>query len=340
MKREPICLLVTEGAATRFAFHVHEAHAEQLFKVLIPEESTEAALLALAPEADAMLCYQAQLTANVIDAAPSLKLIQKHGLNCRNIDVAAAARRKIPVAAMPLMRNVTVAEHALALMLACSRKLIAGHQAVTGAAYVQMGLQPMTTSQGTYRSNWAGINGMAELYQSTAGIVGMGDIGSEIAKRCRAFGMNINYHQRTRLAVPVESSLGIRYLPLDELLRSSDYVVLALPQTPETEGLIGAAALARMKPSATLINVGRGALVDEDALASALQRSQIAMAGLDVYRMEPLPASSPLLALPNVVLLPHTGGGSYRSWEIDMPGTLGNIQKFFASGIADNVITV
>jgi phosphoglycerate dehydrogenase-like enzyme len=116
-------------------------------------------------------------------------------------------------------------------------------------------------------------------------------------------------------------------------------VVLALPHTPETEGLIGAAALARMKPSATLINVGRGALVDEDALASALQRNQIAMAGLDVYRMEPLPASSLLLALPNVVLLPHTGGGSYRSWEIDMPATLGNIQKFFASGIADNLIT-
>ena len=122
----------------------------------------------------------------------------------------------------------------------------------------------------------------------------------------------------------------MRYVPFDKLLAVSDFVVLALPHTPETEGLIGAPALARMQSTATLINVGRGGLVDEAALATALQSKQIAMAGLDVYRMEPLPAESPLRTLPNAVLLPHIGGGSYRSWAVDMPATLANIQRFFA----------
>jgi glyoxylate/hydroxypyruvate/2-ketogluconate reductase len=333
---EPIRLLVTDCTTTRFAFHLREARAHETFRLMMPEIDTdaeaEAELLALACEADAILCYQRPLSAAVIDAAPSLKFIQKHGLNCRNIDVAAAARRNIPVATQPLMRNVTVAEHALALILACARKIIPAHQAVAGAAYQGMGLQPTATTQGNYRANWAQIQGITELYGATAGIVGMGDIGMEIAQRCRAFGMNVCYTQRTRHSAQTEAAFDMRYVPFDELLTASDFVVLALPHKPETEGLIGAQALARMKPTATLINVGRGGLVDEAALVAALQSKQIAMAGLDVYRVEPLPAESPLRTLPNVVLLPHIGGGSYRSWEVDMPATLGNILRFFAAG--------
>jgi phosphoglycerate dehydrogenase-like enzyme len=215
-------------------------------------------------------------------------------------------------------------------MLACARKIIPAHQAVVGAAYQDMGLQPMQTSQGNYRSNWPRIQGVSELFRTTAGIIGMGDIGMEIAQRCRAFGMDIVYHQRTRHSTSTEAAMAMRYLPFDELLSEADFVVLVLPHTPETDGLIGEQALARMKPSATLINVGRGGLIDEAALAAALQRKQIAMAGLDVYRMEPLPADSPLRTLPNVVLLPHIGGGSYRSWAVDMPAVFANIRNFFA----------
>lgn len=333
-----IRLLITDNTRSRFAFHLHEARAEQQFRLLIPTGSSEAELTALAGEADAALCYQAPLTRAVIDAAPSLKFIQKHGLNCRNIDLAAAARRRIPVATMPLMRNVTVAEHALALMLSCARKIIPAHHAVTSAAYQAMGLEPMVTSQGQYRSNWAGIPDMRELFRATVGIVGMGDIGMEIAKRCRAFGMTLVYFQRTRHDATTEQALDLHYLPFDALLSASDFVVLVVPHTIETEGLIGASALARMKPSAILINVGRGGLIDETALAAALQRQQIAMAGLDVYRMEPLPAESPLRTLPNVVLMPHTGGGSYRSWEVDMPTVLNNIKTFFTTGRAEGLL--
>jgi phosphoglycerate dehydrogenase-like enzyme len=278
------------------------------------------------------------VSAAVIEAATALRLIQKHGINCRNIDVAAATRRKVPVATVPLMRNVTVAEHALALMLACARRILPGHQAVTGADYQALGLEPALTTQKSYRSNWAGIEGVTELFQATAGIIGMGDIGMEIARRCRAFGMPVCYFQRTRHPEGIEASLGIRYLPLDDVLATADYLVLVIPHTSESAGLINERTLAMMKPTATLINVGRGGLVDEAALAAALQNRRLAMAGLDVYQREPLPAESPLIRLPNVVLLPHTGGGSYRSWEVDLPASLGNIRRFFAGEPAAGVI--
>jgi gluconate 2-dehydrogenase len=115
-------------------------------------------------------------------------------------------------------------------------------------------------------------------------------------------------------------------------------VVLVVPHTAETESLIGAKALALMKPTATLVNVGRGGLIDETALVAALKSGQIAMAGLDVYRQEPLPVTSPLLTLPNVVLLPHTGGGSYRSWEVDTRASLTNIKRFFSGEGAAGII--
>jgi phosphoglycerate dehydrogenase-like enzyme len=335
---EPIRLLLADGAAQNVTRRVREAPAARAFELVVPDDNSEAALLAAAPRADAMFVYQAAVPAAVIRAASSLKFIQKHGLNCRGIDVAAAAEKKIPVATMPLMRNVTVAEHALALMLACARKVIPGHQAVVGADYQALGLEPMLTSQKNYRSNWAAIEGVTELFKSAVGIIGMGDIGMEIAKRCRAFGMSVGYYQRSRHPAAIEDSLGMRYLPFDELLAQSDYVVLVIPHTPQSEGLIGAQALAKMKTTATLINVGRGGLVDEDALAAALQSRRIAMAGLDVYRSEPLPATSPLRHLHNVVLLPHTGGGSYRSWEIDLPASLGNIRRFFAGEGAAGIV--
>ncbi len=335
---ERIRLLVADGAAQNVTRRVRESADAAGFELLIPPDNSEAALRAAAPQADALFVYQATVSAAVIEAATALRLIQKHGINCRNIDVAAATRRKVPVATVPLMRNVTVAEHALALMLACARRILPGHQAVTGADYQALGLEPALTTQKSYRSNWAGIEGVTELFQATAGIIGMGDIGMEIARRCRAFGMPVCYFQRTRHPEGIEASLGIRYLPLDDVLATADYLVLVIPHTSESAGLINERTLAMMKPTATLINVGRGGLVDEAALAAALQNRRLAMAGLDVYQREPLPAESPLIRLPNVVLLPHTGGGSYRSWEVDLPASLGNIRRFFAGEPAAGVI--
>lgn len=332
-----IRLLVADGAPSNILRRVRESPASREFELLAPATASEPDLLAAVAPADAILAYQAQIPASVIRAAPSLKLIQKHGLNVRNIDVAAATERNVRVATLPLLRSVSVAEHALALMLACARKVVPGHRAVTEAVYRSMGLEPVVTAQRTYRSNWPRVEGMAELFQTTVGIVGMGDIGMEIAKRCRAFSMHVRYYQRTRHPAAIENGIGMRYLDFDELLSVSDYIVLVLPHTPETEGIVGARELARMKPSATLVNVGRGGLIDEEALADALRHGRLAMAGLDVYRHEPLPVESALRTLPNVVLLPHTGGGSYRSWEIDTPAVLRNIESFF-QGRSEGVI--
>ena len=136
----------------------------------------------------------------------------------------------------------------------------------------------------------------------------------------------------------MEAHYQARFLPLPDLLASVDYLVLVLPFTPESEGLLGAAELAQMKPSATLINVARGGVVDEDALIEALTNGQLAMAGLDVYREEPLPVSSPLRHLQNVVLSPHMGGGSYRSRVLDHPACVANILRFFRGEHPEGVI--
>ena len=191
-----INLLITEATNTPFARHVHDWVDTGIFNLLVPADGSERNLCELAPQANAILCYQSRLTAVVLQAAPRLRFIQKHGLNVRNIDVTAATALNIPVATMPLMRNLTVAEHAMAMMLACSRKIIDGHHAVTQAAYRELELTPTPTTQSQYRANWAQLQGMNELYQATVGIAGMGDIGMEIARRCRAFGMRIVYHQQ------------------------------------------------------------------------------------------------------------------------------------------------
>ncbi len=333
-----IRLMLADGAGHKVTPRFSKSPAAQAFDLVVPADGTEAAHLAVAADVDAIITYQTAISAALIRGAPALKFIQKHGRNCRSIDVAVASERGIPVATMPLMRNVTVAEHALALMLACARKVLDGHRAVSGASYQQMGLESVVTTQNDYRKNWAGIAGVTELFKAAVGIIGMGDIGMEIAQRCRAFGMTVNYHQRTRHPAAIENLLGVHYQSLDELLAASDFIVLVIPHTPESEGMIDARALALMKPSTILINVGRGGLIDEAALIAALEKKQIAMAGLDVYRMEPLPAVSPLRGLSNVVLLPHTGGGSYRSWEIDVPASMQNIDRFFAGETVDGVI--
>ncbi len=336
---DPIRLLLTDMNPPRFAERMRHCEGASDFEFIVPEEEGEEALRVCAPEVEAILCYKAPLPGSVIRAASRLRLIQKHGRNCRNIDVATATELGIPVATCSLLRSAAVAEHALALMLSCARQVIPGHRVVSEAAYLDMGIEPIATSQWRTGGNWAKMEGLNELFGKTAGIVGLGDIGIEIAKRCRAFEMRVCYHQRTPHPGEVERMLDVEFLSLDDLLDVSDYVVLVLPHTPETEGIIGLEQFAQMKSTATLVNVGRGGLIDEDAMAQALKNGKIAMAGLDVYRSEPLPVSSPLRELPNVVLLPHTGGGS-NYWRAD-PGTaLGHIRDFFMKGEPRGVINL
>lgn len=339
MADRPIRLLL-DSARQRFVDQVSELPEAKGFEIVSYVGKGPEGLIEAIREADAVYIYQDPLPRDAIREAPNLRFIQKHGLNCKNIDIAAATERRIPVATVPLLRNVAVAEQAMALMMACAHKIVAGHRAVSEGIYRDMGLEPIRTTQDDYRPNWAKIEGVMELFGASVGIIGLGDIGMEVAKRCRAFGMEILYHQRQRLPADIEAMYDARFMPFDELIEALDYLVLILPHTAETEGMIGAAEFTRMKPSATLINVARGGIVDEDALIAALGSGQIAMAGLDVYRTEPLPASSPLCSMPNVVLAPHTGGGSYRSRVVDRPAALANIKRFFSGEPAHGIINL
>ena len=337
---KPIKVLVPEGTAYRFAWKVEAMAEGRPFEIIAPQDSAESVMVAAAAGVDAILSYKAPLTRAVIEAAKNARLIQKFGLDCKNIDLAAARARGIPVYTRSLIRNATVADHAMALLLACSRKLLECHRVVAEARYLEHGYVPKSTGQeNVHHGNWIKVEGVADLLEATVGIVALGDIGTEIARRLRPFGPRLCYFQRNRHSEKFEQALDVHYLPLDELIATVDYLVLVLPLTPETANLLSRERIARMKAGACVINVGRGGLVDEEALCEALHERRLAAAGLDVFRWEPVPKDNPLLGLPNVVLSPHMAGGtSDRYWKNDVAGALENIRRCIAGEAASGLL--
>ncbi|HVA51725.1 MAG TPA: NAD(P)-dependent oxidoreductase [Pirellulales bacterium] len=211
--------------------------------------------------------------------------------------LADAAARGIPVGNTPGVLDGATADLGFALLLAAARRL------VEGDCYAR---SPQFT---VYDPGY--LLGR-EVHHSTLGIVGLGRIGGQVARRARAFDMTVLYANRRRRP-DAEADLGVEHVPFTELLARSDYVMLCCPLTPETTRLIDAAALARMKPTATLINIARGAVVDTSALTAALASGQIASAALDVTDLEPLPQEHPLLSMPNVVIAPHLGSATIET---------------------------
>jgi glyoxylate reductase len=241
-------------------------------------------LLARAPELDGLLSLLTDpVDSELIEAAPRLKAISNYAVGVDNVDLEAAAARGIPVGNTPDVLTDTTADLAVALMLGISRHL------VEGDAYVR---------RGEWRTWETGLLLGHDLHGSTVGIVGFGRIGRAVARRLEGFGCEI-LHTSKRGGVPLE-----------ELLERSDFVTLHSPLTAETRGLIGDEALARMKPTAFLVNTARGPIVDSEALGSALRASRIAGAALDVTDPEPLPGGHPLLDAPNLLVLPHLGSAT------------------------------
>lgn len=245
----------------------------------------EAGLLAELADTDVLLHVLAPVTAAMIEAAPRLKLIQKIGVGVDAIDRAHAAARGVAVCNMPGTNTAAVAEMTLGLMLACLRRI------PTLAA-------GMADGSAWSRSAALG-DGLGEIGGSTVGLVGFGAVPQKLVPVLRALGATVLVANRT------QRGEDVLFVDLDELLARSDIVSLHLPATPETNRLIGARRIARMKPGAILINTARGSLVDEAALGTALREGYLAAAGLDVFAVEPPAADNPLLALPNVVATPH-----------------------------------
>ena len=266
--------------------------------VRLASAMTAEAVHAEAVDADAIVVRtRPTITAAIMDAAPRLRVIGRHGVGLDNIDLAAAAERRIAVVYTPGANDQAVAEHAIALLLALCRKLAAADAAVRAGDWA-----------------WRNRELTRELAGTTLGVVGMGRIGFKVASVAHAIGMQIIYHDA--VAVPAaEGQLGARRVPLATLLRTSDAVTLHAPLLPETRGLIGAAQLAIMQPHAVLINTARGELVDTTALLAALEAGHLAGAGLDVYDPEPPPPESPLLRHPGVLLTPHAAALTTATME-------------------------
>jgi len=297
-----------------FKEHVEEYLPGGTIHLLEPKTEEVSELLELISDADILVIGGAgqrrPVSRDIIDRAQKLRLIQKIGTRYHLIDVEEATRRGIPVAIEPAPSHMGVAEHTLMFILALSKKLMEAHRRVVEGYYERLGLQPRRTTPTQYAYNWTEIQGIQPLYGKTLGIIGMGDIGVEVAKRASCFGLRVIYYTRHRLSPEEEKRYGATYVPFEQLLEEADFVSLHASHTPETEGMIGKKELEKMKPSAFLINTARGALVDEGALYEALVQGKIAGAGLDVFQEEPTPKDNPLLRLENVLVTPHIAVGS------------------------------
>ena len=294
--------------------------------LLCPHDEQAAAELA-ASDIDGLIAQTAPVDEEMLGELDSLRAVVKLGRSYDNIDAAAVRRRRLTFACVPRKGPNCVAELALTLIMSLSKDLIRSHESVAVAAYSYRGLKPALTSERKIAFHWMKNMRVHEISGKTLGIIGMGEIGCELARRSSAMGMFNLYYKRRRLSSELEAHFDASYRDLDDLLRESDYVCVATPQTPQTEGLIGAEQLALMKASACLVNIARGRIVDEDALIMALQENRIAGAGLDVFAYEPLPANSPLCSLGNVILTPHIGGGTGTNRNIELSAALREMSR-------------
>ena len=269
--------------------------------------SSEDELAGALPDADGLMVESFEVGQAELAAAPRLKVVQKYGTNTRNIDLAECASRGIKVLTHRRRANVACAELTLAFMLDFAKKLNEIDGLISVPQLERAGYKPTTFDRRhTANSGWARIAGLRMLYESTLGIVGLGEIGKELARRARSFGMRMLYHQRNRLSEAEEQELGVEYVSFEELLAQSDWVSIQLPITPSTRNLFDRTRLAQMKPGAFLINTARAEIVDRDAVIEALRSGHLGGFALDPLYEEPGNPDDELLSFENVILTPHT----------------------------------
>jgi D-3-phosphoglycerate dehydrogenase / 2-oxoglutarate reductase len=272
--------------------NMHQAGIDLLAEkaeLIIANNLEENSLIEQARDVDAIVIRaNGAVTARIMDSAPKLKVVGRHGVGVDAIDLNAAKQRGIVVCNTPDANLESVAEQAVGFMITLSKQILRADQALR---------------QGRWNVRYEYIG--QEMDRRTLGLVGMGRIGARVAEICHfGFRMPIIYHDV--IAYPdLEERLSAKKLPLDEVLKKADYISLHVPLLPATKGLIGAEQLAMMKKGAFLINTSRGAIVDEADLIKALRSGHLGGAGLDVFDTEPTPADNPLLQFDNVVLTPH-----------------------------------
>jgi phosphoglycerate dehydrogenase-like enzyme len=278
----------------------------------------------LAP-ADAIVTEALPIGEQELALAPRLKAVHKYGLLLRNIDVAACAARGVKVLGVRRRANIACAEHAFALMLALARQ--------TGLSGL-ISIDQLTASGGRYTpfdrrhtpgGNWGRFSGLRTLNGSTIGIIGLGEIGREIALRAAAFEMTALYFQRTRLPKTEEDSLNVSYRTLESLLQDSDWVVPQLPLDASTTNLLNRERLALMKPGGCIVNVSRAEIIDREALLEALRSGRLGGFALDAQYEEPGRFDDELLSFDDVILTPHLAGSPRTNGLADIAEMIANL---------------
>jgi gluconate 2-dehydrogenase len=271
-----------------------EVHSNQVDEIFTPEQLQNA----LSGVAGALVTGSERIDSAALANAKDLKIVANISVGYNNFDVPAITAAGVMASNTPDVLTDTTADFGFALLMATARRITESEHWVRNGHW----------------DKWSIVNnplGM-DLHHSTIGIIGMGRIGQGIAKRALGFGMKVIYHNRRRLSEADEKACGASYVSKEELLRSADHVVLVLPYSAENHHTIGAKEIALMKPSATLINIARGGIVDDLALAHALREKKIFAAGLDVFEGEPK-VNSELLKLSNVVLAPHIASATEKT---------------------------
>jgi phosphoglycerate dehydrogenase-like enzyme len=302
-----------------------------LYPARVKWAASQADLVARLGDADGVIVESLAIDRAALHRAERLKIVHKFGALASNIDRAACAERGVDVAVLPRRVNVAVAEQCFALMLALAKRICALDGLVERGALEEAGysIRPRAPTFIGY-SNFARVTGLRTLDGATIGIVGLGEVGREVARRAAAFDMRTLYFQRHRLDSATEEALAAHHAPLCELMAQSDYIVVQLPLNNATRGIIDAAALRRMKPGAILINCARAELIDRTALVEALDTGRLGGLGLDVGYAEPADAGDPLLRYRgsgNVILMPHTAIGARENAQSDLERLCANLWR-------------
>lgn len=294
------------------------------FKVTVLKQKTpEAELLPLVAEVQAMVVRsETKITKKVIDAAPHLKVVGRAGVGVDNVDVDAATQRGIVVMNTPGGNTISTAELTFSMLMALARKIPQAH---------------MSMKEGKWsRKDFQGT----ELYNKTLGVLGMGRIGSEVAKRAQAFGMKVLAYDPF-LSLARAKALGVDLREhVGDIYAVADFITVHMPATEETKGMIDAAAFAKMKKGVRVLNCARGGIIKEADLLAAMQSGHVAGAGLDVYETEPPPADFPLRALPGIVMTPHLGASTEEAQENVGIEVAEAITDFLLSGAVRNAVNL
>jgi phosphoglycerate dehydrogenase-like enzyme len=262
-------------------------------------------------DADYAVWWDLPVTADIVAAAPRVRLFHKWGVGIDNIDLDACRARGIQVARTTGSNATPVAEFTVGLMIALARKIPFAHASTVAGGWAKNEVWKQSLL----------VSG------KTVGIIGLGSIGRGVASRLRGFDCRILYNNRNRLPPDQERALGVEYATLDDLLEQSDIVSLNCPLTDETKNLLDAKALARMKKGALLVNVARGGVVVEADLVAALSSGHLAGAAVDVFDQEPPPKDHPLLSMPNVIATPHCASTAFENSRKGVAHWLGNIMR-------------